>query len=102
MKRLVTSLVTGVLGTILVYFVTQTPGRHWSDGIVLLGSVAGSAISGNAHAPNEFVVWVTAFLAITLAALLLLLGIHLATGVSNRARALVRRLRRQPSAPLKH
>lgn len=102
MKKLFLSLVTAALGTLLLYAVTQSPGGHWLDGLVLLGWFAGSAGSGNAHAPNEIVVWTTVFLIIALATMLLLLGARLAAAAGDRAILVAQRLRGHRDGTLKH
>jgi len=102
MKTLFLSLVTATLGTLLLYAVTQSPGGHWSDSLVLLGWYAGSAVSGNAHAPNEIVVWLTVFLIIGLATMLVLLGARLAAAAGDRAILVAQRLRGHRGSTLKH
>jgi hypothetical protein len=51
----------------LFLLVNNVPGRHWYNKILLVGYLAGVAVSGNMHAPNDFVV--TAVLSIGFACL---------------------------------
>jgi phosphate/sulfate permease len=50
--------------TVAAFLLAQRPGRHWFDAILFVGYFVGTAVSGNAHAPNDAVVWVTVFLVV--------------------------------------
>lgn len=61
MRVLVLSTVLGCVGSVAIAVLTQSPGRHWTDPIVLVGWMAGAVVSGNTHAPNEVAIWTTVF-----------------------------------------
>lgn len=58
-KLLTASLGLGLGMTIVLAYLVREPGRHWFDSILWIGWLAGSFVSGNVHAPNEFVGWAT-------------------------------------------
>jgi uncharacterized membrane protein HdeD (DUF308 family) len=65
---LVFSLLLAGVATLVLARLWQTPGRHWFDSILWVGYLAGSAVSGNIHSPNEVVAWLTIFLGLAVLA----------------------------------
>lgn len=61
MKRLLISMVLAGVGTALIGFLVEQPGRHWFDVILWPALVLATWVSGNAHQPNEIAFWLLVF-----------------------------------------